>query len=74
MNIPLKKTNILLPNENINLTKWTVIACNQYISNQEYWNNVENIVEDNPSSLRLTLPEIYLESREIKWQIINSML
>lgn len=71
MSIPLKKTNILLPNENINLTKWTVIACDQYTSNQEYWNNVENIVRDNPSTLRLTLPEIYLEKEDELERISN---
>ena len=71
MSIPLKKTDILLPNENINLTKWTVIACDQYTSNQEYWNNVENIVGDNPSTLRLTLPEIYLEREDELERISN---
>lgn len=71
MSIPLKKTNILLPSENINLTKWTVIACDQYTSNQEYWNNVENIVGDNPSTLRLTLPEIYLEKEDELERINN---
>ena len=71
MNIPLKKANILLPNENIDLTKWTVIACDQYTSNQEYWNDVENIVGDNPSTLRLTLPEIYLEKEDELERISN---
>ena len=71
MNIPLKKANILLPNENIDLTKWTVIACDQYTSNQEYWDNVENIVGDNPSTLRLTLPEIYLEKEDELERISN---
>lgn len=71
MSIPLKKTDILLPNENINLTKWTVIACDQYTSNQEYWNDVENIVGDNPSTLRLTLPEIYLEKEDELERISN---
>ena len=71
MSIPLKKTDILLPNENIDLTKWTVIACDQYTSNQEYWNNVENIVGDNPSTLRLTLPEIYLEREDELERISN---
>ena len=64
MKLPLKKTNILIPNENIDLTKWTVIACDQYTSNQEYWDNVEKIVGDNPSTLRLTLSEIYLEKED----------
>ena len=64
MNMPLKKANILLPNENIDLNKWTVIACDQYTSNEEYWDNVEKQVNNNPSTLRITLPEIYLEDNE----------
>ena len=71
MSIPLKKTNLLIPNENIDLTKWTVIACDQYTSNQEYWDNVEKIVGDNPSTLRLTLPEIYLEKEDELERISN---
>lgn len=76
MNLPIKKTNILLPNENVDLNKWTVIACDQYTSNKEYWNNVENYIKDNPSTLKLTLPEIYLEEKDEEERIkcINKMM
>jgi hypothetical protein len=50
-----------LPKRGINLTKWAVIACDQFTSEPEYWHNVEKIVGDAPSTLRLTFPEIYLE-------------
>lgn len=53
---------IILPNDGINMNKWSVIACDQYTSNQKYWDGVENIVNDAPSALRLVLPEIYLNS------------
>ena len=53
---------VFLPNKDINPTKWAVIACDQYTSEPDYWNQVEKIVGDKPSTLRLTLPEIYLES------------
>ena len=52
--------DILLP-ENPAWEKWSVVACDQYTSEPEYWNEVEGIVGDAPSTLRLTLPEIYLE-------------
>lgn len=71
MNNPLKKTNILIPKENTDLTKWTVIACDQYTSNHEYWKNVEKIVGNSPSTLRLTLPEIYLETEDELERINN---
>lgn len=53
---------VFLPNKDINPTKWAVIACDQYTSEPDYWNKVEQIVGDHPSTLRLTLPEIHLES------------
>lgn len=73
MNIPFKRGNILLP-KNTDMTKWSVVACDQYTSEPEYWNDVEKIVGDAPSTLKLTLPEIYLEDKNISERIakINS--
>ena len=41
--------------------KWAVIACDQFTSDKAYWERVENFVGTAPSTLRLVLPEIYLE-------------
>ena len=49
---------ILLPAGN--LRKWSVIACDQFTSDGEYWEEVERFVGDAPSALRLMLPEYYL--------------
>ncbi len=54
------KADICLP-KNADLTKWSVVACDQYTSEPEYWESVDAIVGDAPSTLRLTLPEVYLE-------------
>lgn len=48
-----------------NLKRWAVIACDQYTSEPEYWNETEIIVGDAPSTLRLILPEIELESDNV---------
>lgn len=73
MKIPFKKANILLP-KNCDMTKWSVVACDQYTSEPAYWEDVEKIVGDNPSTLKLTLPEIYLEESDVEEKIkkINS--
>jgi len=55
---------ILLPSEDINKTKWSVIACDQYTSNTKYWEETISYVSDAPSTLKLTLPEIFLESEK----------
>ena len=68
MNIPFKRGNILLP-KNTDMTKWSVVACDQYTSEPEYWNDVEKIVGDAPSTLKLTLPEIYLEDENVSERI-----
>ena len=52
---------IMLPKAGCDLSKWAVIACDQYTSQPEYWAETDHIVGDAPSTLRLTLPEVYLE-------------
>src|SRR5215207_6297056 len=52
---------VYLPKPGTDLTKWAVIACDQFTSQPEYWNEVEKIVGDAPSTLNLTFPEVYLE-------------
>lgn len=73
MKVPFKRGNILLP-KNADMTKWSVIACDQYTSEPDYWKDVENIVGESPSTLNLTLPEIYLEESDVEDRIkkINS--
>lgn len=57
---------ILMPRDGIDLNKWAVIACDQYTSQPEYWEETDRIVGDAPSTLRLTLPEVYLESDDVE--------
>ena len=66
--IPFKRENILLP-KNIDMTKWSVVACDQYTSEMDYWNEVEKIVGASPSTLRITLPEIFLEDSDVNERI-----
>lgn len=55
---------ILLPNKTVDPKKWAVIACDQFTSQPEYWQQVQEIVGDSPSTLHLTLPEVYLGTPE----------
>ena len=68
MSIPFKKADILLPKD-ADMTKWAVVACDQYTSEPKYWEEVENIVGDSPSTLKITLPEIYLEQDNVPERI-----
>ncbi len=40
---------------------WSVVACDQYTSEADYWEKVDGITKDKPSSFHIILPEIYLE-------------
>lgn len=73
--IPFKRANILLP-KNIDMTKWSVVACDQYTSEMDYWEKVEEEVGASPSTLRITLPEIFLEDSNVNERInkINSTM
>lgn len=69
MKIPFKAGNILIPKKNIDMHKWSVVACDQYTSEPEYWKEVANIVGNEPSTLNLTLPEIFLEEDNVEERI-----
>ncbi len=69
--------DILLPKfakEPGKMTKYACIACDQYTSEGEYWADVENIVGDSPSTLRLTLPEYYLSEADTRIPKINETM
>lgn len=68
MKVPFKAGNILIP-KNVDMHKWSVVACDQYTSEPKYWEEVENIVKDAPSTLRITLPEIYLNDENVSERI-----
>jgi hypothetical protein len=64
---------VYLPKPGIDLTKWSIVACDQYTCEPEYWDEVKRIVGDSPSTLHLILPEIYLGTpeEEERTQCIN---
>lgn len=65
-----KSADILLPKRE-DMSKWSVVACDQYTSEPKYWERVEGFVADSKSTLRLTLPEIYLEQEGVDERIEN---
>ena len=56
--------DIMLPNESVDMTRWSVIACDQYTSEPEYWEKVKEIAGDGPSALSMIFPEVYLEDED----------
>ena len=64
--------NIVLPQKELDLQKWSVIACDQYTSQPDYWHAVEQIVGNSPSTLNLVLPEVFLEEDDVQDRIIKT--
>lgn len=53
-----KPADILLPTGDMH--RWSVVACDQFTSEPEYWQQVRAIVGDAPSTLNMMLPEAEL--------------
>jgi len=61
----LRIPELFLPKPSVERRSWSVVACDQYTSDNDYWNTVESTVAGSPSTLRLVLPEIYLGSPDV---------
>ncbi|MFZ3070022.1 MAG: DUF1015 domain-containing protein [Anaerolineaceae bacterium] len=67
--IGVKVPKILLPVKSVDHTKWAVIACDQFTSQPEYWQEVGDFVGDAPSTLHMILPEVWLHSPDVSDRI-----
>ena len=56
---------VLIPDVSVDLMRWAVIACDQFTSDRDYWKAVEETVGEAPSTLRMILPEVYLEDADV---------
>ena len=54
-----KSADILLP-KGADYSKWSVVACDQFTSQPEYWQSAAEYVGDAPSTLKMVFPEVYL--------------
>jgi hypothetical protein len=68
--LPFRPADILLPRQ-CDWTRWSVVACDQYTSQPEYWQRVEDYVGEAPSSLRLILPESCLDGPNVETDIMD---
>ncbi len=67
-----QRADILLPHfaqDAEKMKKWSVVACDQYTSEPEYWESIDGEIGSAPSTLRLTVPEIYLNDADIEKRI-----
>ena len=70
--IGIQTPDVLIPKPGIDLQKWSVIACDQFTSQPDYWEKVRATVGNSPSSLNLILPEVFL-GKPVEKDIITSI-
>ncbi len=73
-----KRTDILLPKNTDSATMhaWSVVACDQYTSENAYWEAVDRAVEGIPSTRHIIYPELYLSApdKEARIQKIGRVM
>ena len=68
-------SEILLPDaEKTDLSRWAVVACDQYTSEPAYWESAASLVGDAPSTLSMILPEVYLEEGDARIPSIHAAM
>jgi uncharacterized protein (DUF1015 family) len=72
MNI-FNKADILLP-DSVDMERWSVVACDQYTAQPEYWQRVEQFVGNSPSTLNIVYPEAFLSEGDSRIDNINAKM
>jgi hypothetical protein len=74
--VGIQAPEILIPNNQIDFEKWAVVACDQFTSQPEYWDTVEKIIGQSPSTYHLILPEAFLgtDKEQIHSSKINLLM
>ena len=66
---------ILLPDsQKTDMSKWAVVACDQYTSEPEYWESAIAYVNGAPSTLSMILPEVWLEEGDARVPAIHAAM
>lgn len=67
----IKLPEIFIPDTNkTDFDKWSVIACDQFTSNKDYWEDVKKLTAGKPSTFNLILPECYLKDVNLDEKLV----
>jgi len=70
-NLGVHIPKIMLPALRDDLSRWAVVACDQYTSEREYWKKVEDITSGKSSTLNIIYPEVYLQDGDSEKRIAH---
>lgn len=71
MNTIIRAPRVLLPDARYEMEKWAVVACDQFTSQKEYWQETETIAAGSPSTLNIIYPEAWLSQGDSRIASIN---
>ena len=63
-NIGFYPGELMVPKEHLR-ERFSVVACDQFTSQPEYWNEVDALTEGHPSANHMIFPEVWLEKMGI---------
>jgi uncharacterized protein (DUF1015 family) len=66
----LEIPSVLLPAES-DLSKWAVIACDQFTQDRGFWDKIKTFTSGSPSTLNLIFPEVFLSDGDEKTRIAD---
>ena len=64
--VGIRPAHLLLPAAGVAPETWACVACDQYTSQPEFWQEADRLVGEAPSTLRLVVPECYLHEAETR--------
>ena len=68
----VRPAKFLLPKEGTDMQKWSVVACDQFTSQPEYWDEAVQAVGSAPSTLNMVYPEAWLSQGDGRIASINA--
>ncbi|MDD3938868.1 MAG: DUF1015 family protein, partial [Bacilli bacterium] len=63
---PIRAPHILLPKAGVDMSAFAVIACDQFTSQRDYWDDLKKTIGSKPSTFHMIFPEAYLNSVDEK--------
>ena len=66
---PISKPKLLLPAKGIDPTLWSVVACDQFTSEKEYWQDLRELIGNAPSTLDLIYPEAFIGEGDFEKEV-----
>ncbi|MBE5766611.1 MAG: DUF1015 domain-containing protein [Clostridiales bacterium] len=74
MDTIIRAPRVLLPDAKCSMEKWAVVACDQFTSQKEYWQETETITAGEPSTLNIIYPEAWLSQGDARIAKINETM